>query len=68
MNYPDLFLVNEARMRVERFEEEVRTAQMLSLVKTPYVPRVRARLARMFVQLAVRLDPRLTLVPEAHPK
>lgn len=68
MNYPDLFLINEARMRVERFEEEVRSAQMLHLARTPCVPRVRARLARMFLQLAVRLDPRLTLVPEAHPK
>jgi hypothetical protein len=68
VNYPDLFLVNEAQMRVERFEEDVRTAQMLHLARTPYVPRVRARLARMSVQLAVRLDPRFTLVPEAHPK
>lgn len=56
MRYPDLFLINEAWAKAERFEGEVRRAHLLAQI--PKVVSWRYRLARLLLSVAGRLEPK----------
>jgi hypothetical protein len=59
VRYPDLFLINEAWMKAERFERAVQREQLLNLYRASKADSWRYRAARFLLKLAERLEPSL---------